>query len=395
MSLSYILSAVFADFKDRLQHLVSQILPHLLDHLRTTPTGYHDRYASHAIGLISSLCDYPQVFDIWKGPIFDLFFEDFFSVQRSRACLLSWGRAIDHIITKDRPAFIEVCKRRTNLSSFGLVPASFDDSYFRCQQLHRLTFILFAGESDQHISRIHLIQEKIVETFKTSANDDLLVELFLLLRVLFVRISPSRLRSFWPVVLTEIFQVFTTRPHFSAVYAAWRFVDFVITLSVDQFPYFEWIFAKNSLLSQSYLDAIEFPSENFFIPFLSASSYPPIPKMNTFDSVVAATESHKQNEASQECETKSDKSQRNPKEEKETFNDFVRPFFCFEFEYKNVVILHSLKVVPFSQLNSKVPRERGSLLLEWIFANRDSLKIAKVRTIPSEECPRSIDDLRR
>ena len=99
---------------------------------------------------------------------------------------------------------------------------------------------------DQHVSRIPLILEKIVDTLKVliisytfslfffdslppkQAKIDPIVfsEIFLLLRVLLLRVSGSRLlrSSFWPVILTELFHIFgSDDPQLDHVnYSAWR-----------------------------------------------------------------------------------------------------------------------------------------------------------------------------
>ena len=111
-----------------------------------------------------------------------------------------------------------------------------------------------------------------------------LLQVFLLLRVLLLRISAERMRSFWPVVLAEIYRVLQLckegklvnpvldqrgvgregstaearhsdegecpHRHIQVLYSVWQFLDLTLALRPEQFAYYEWMFAADTLTLQ-------------------------------------------------------------------------------------------------------------------------------------------------
>ena len=246
------------------------------------------------IALVSSLCDFPHMFEPWRAPLGELFFEEsFFGVHRSSSSIFHWGKVIDRLISRDRTAFLEVISRKFSKAQFVQAPSgakgeslsqytyaltpSQQDSLSRFHQMRRLAFVLFAGERDQHISRLALIQEKIVETLKLRLDPAVYCEIFLVLRVLLIRFSPARLRSYWPIILTEMYQIFSSEdPQLDhVVYAAWRFVDLAMTLSAELFAQYEWIFLVDKMVTRplsisSELNREQQGSTSAFTPFLDS-----------------------------------------------------------------------------------------------------------------------------
>ena len=69
------------------------------------------------VSFASSLCDFPFVFEAWRKPLGDIFFDEFFfGVERSAVGVRHWGKIVDRLISKDRNAFSELSQRRVSRS---------------------------------------------------------------------------------------------------------------------------------------------------------------------------------------------------------------------------------------------------------------------------------------
>jgi len=259
-------------------------------------------YEEDTIAFFASLCDYPTTVEAWQRSMMEIFLQpQFFYVARQPAAMVDWLKVTDQLFTRDRTIFLELCRRRIQTSATFSLSKRKQSRFQRGQLLRRLSFVLFAGKLDQYVSRLALIQEKIVETFKVDKDPCTLLETFLLLRVLLCRISPARLRSFWPTILCELLELLdgnigdgsgpetevgsifslpfgTRRPSVieentgslldgrhatlgeetaveeagSSVlqihhgrYEAWRFVDTAILLSGEHFVFYEWMFVPS------------------------------------------------------------------------------------------------------------------------------------------------------
>jgi len=93
-----------------------------------------------------------------------------------------------------------------------------------------------------------LIIEKLGDTLKLRAaagdkvNEVLVIEVFLTLRVIRTGMDPANMRSFWPVILTEMIYIFDKDPAPELVLAACKFLDLLLVLPSEHFNLHEWMF---------------------------------------------------------------------------------------------------------------------------------------------------------
>jgi len=118
-------------------------------------------------------------------------------------------------------------------------------------QLKRLALILYSGDFDQYANFVPLIQEKLVEILKTTVHSADFCMVFLCLRVLATKISSTKLRSLWPLIVIEMIRIFGSNPNTKAqsdiklIIAATKFLDLILVLNPEQFKIHEWIFISD------------------------------------------------------------------------------------------------------------------------------------------------------
>ena len=89
--------------------------------------------------------------------------------------------------------------------------------------LRRVSFIIYSCNKDTFSNKLGLILEKVKEVITTySENPTLEVEIFLLIRVMFLRFSHENLvemlRHLWPIIFSELVSVITNNKKKSALW---------------------------------------------------------------------------------------------------------------------------------------------------------------------------------
>ena len=102
-----LLTSIFGENRERLLGILQALGPFLLPRLQPTPGG---KFKAKEIGVgggegdecmevvsfASSLCDFPFVFEAWRKPLGDIFYDEFFfGVERSAVGVRHWGKIID------------------------------------------------------------------------------------------------------------------------------------------------------------------------------------------------------------------------------------------------------------------------------------------------------------
>lgn len=74
--------------------------------------------------------------------------------------------------------------------------------------LKRQAFAVFSGELDQYHLYLPLIQERLTDNLRVGQTPIVAAQMFLFFRVLLLRISPQHLTSLWPIMVSELIQIF-------------------------------------------------------------------------------------------------------------------------------------------------------------------------------------------
>ena len=74
----------------------------------------------------------------------------------------------------------------------------------RARNIKRIAFAIFSGEMDKYSGYVTGIQEKLLEALKLAHAHSVYEQVFLCMRVLLLRVTPKRLATFWPAILTEM-----------------------------------------------------------------------------------------------------------------------------------------------------------------------------------------------
>uniref|UniRef100_A0A1A8CSR2 Dopey family member 2 n=1 Tax=Nothobranchius kadleci TaxID=1051664 RepID=A0A1A8CSR2_NOTKA len=189
-----------SDEKEKAVPLISRLLYYVFPYLKNH-SAYNMPSFEASAQLVSSLSGYAYTKRAWKKEVFELFMDPlFFTMDAS--CAHSWKSIIDHLLTHEKTVF----KDLLGMQSSALKLFSSADQ--KPMLLKRQAFAMFSGELDQYHLYLPLIQERLTETLRMNPSPAVSAQMFLMFRVLLLRISSQHLTSLWPIMVTELIRTF-------------------------------------------------------------------------------------------------------------------------------------------------------------------------------------------
>lgn len=127
------------------------------------------------------------------------------------ACLPYWRTIIDNLMTHDNTTFRDLMNRVSiaQSSSISIFSSKEQEYEQRAQLLKRLAFVILCSETDQYHKYMPDIQERLADSLRLpQVIPSIQAQVFLCFRVLLLRMSPQHATSLWPVIVSELVQVF-------------------------------------------------------------------------------------------------------------------------------------------------------------------------------------------
>ncbi|XP_047456858.1 protein dopey-2 [Mugil cephalus] len=190
-----------SDEKEKAVPLISRLMYYVFPYLKNH-SAYNMPSFEAGSRLLSSLSGYAYTKRAWKKEVFELYMDPlFFTMDAS--CTHNWKSIIDHLLTHEKTVFKDLMSMQSgSLKLFNNVDQ-------KPMLLKRQAFAMFSGELDQYHLYLPLIQERLTEVLRTNPSPAASAQMFLMFRVLLLRISSQHLTSLWPIMVTELIRTFT------------------------------------------------------------------------------------------------------------------------------------------------------------------------------------------
>ncbi|XP_064166997.1 protein dopey-2-like [Anguilla rostrata] len=199
--LAPLLDVVFrSDEKEKALPLISRLLDYVFPYLKNHSIYNVPSFCTSA-RLLQGLSEYAYTKRVWKREAFDLYMDPHF-FRMDPSCIAHWGSIIDHLMTYEKTLFKDLANMQS--SALKLSP-NYEQ---KAMLLKRQAFAMISGELDQYSLYLPLIQERVTESLRVGQAPSVMAQIFLLFRVLLLRICPQHLISLWPVMVTELIHVF-------------------------------------------------------------------------------------------------------------------------------------------------------------------------------------------
>ncbi|KAI4805249.1 hypothetical protein KUCAC02_009875 [Chaenocephalus aceratus] len=189
-----------SDEKEKAVPLITRLMYYVFPYLKNH-SAYNMPSFEAGAQLLSSLSGYAYTKRAWKKEVFELFMDPlFFTMDAS--CAPSWKSITDHLLTHEKTMFKDLMSMQSgSLKLFTNVDQ-------KPMLLKRQAFAMCSGELDQYHLYLPLIQERLTEALRMNPSPNVTTQMFLMFRVLLLRISSQHLTSLWPIMVTELIRVF-------------------------------------------------------------------------------------------------------------------------------------------------------------------------------------------
>ncbi|KAI8835956.1 Dopey, N-terminal-domain-containing protein [Chytriomyces cf. hyalinus JEL632] len=191
----------------------------------------------------------------WKKEVWDAFMESKFW-EMGIESFRDWKTIMTSLVSADRESKItELATKVSVASSTSLFASREQELLLRISSLRRVSFLIWCGSVDQFLPQLPQIQEKLVEVLKGPAGL-MHIEAYLCLRVLMCRMKAHHLSNLWPVVLTELIQIFGvylrdqgSKQDLEVFLACCKLLELLLLLGTEEFQWHQWIFVGETFLT--------------------------------------------------------------------------------------------------------------------------------------------------
>ncbi|XP_011499422.1 PREDICTED: protein dopey-1 homolog [Ceratosolen solmsi marchali] len=195
--------------KERVATLLTNLMYNVTPYLKNHTTKNIASFTACS-QLLSSLSGYPYTRKAWRKDVLDLLLDPAF-FQMTAACLPFWRTIIDNLMTHDNTTFRDLLTKVSiaQSSSISIFSSKEQEYEQRAQLLKRLAFVILCSEMDQYHKYMPEIQERLADSLRLpQVIPSIQAQVFLCFRVLLLRVSPQHATSLWPVIVSELVQVF-------------------------------------------------------------------------------------------------------------------------------------------------------------------------------------------
>ena len=129
--------------------------------------------------------------------------------------------------------------------------------------LRRISFVIYSCKKDTFSKQFDLIQSKakdLLSGYSSSTNSLLECEIFLIMRILFLRFSHEgvmkMIRDLWPIIFTELIKNITDEQRSKDIHLlaeSFKFIELLSLANIEEFSLYEWIFIMDTY-NMDYLD---------------------------------------------------------------------------------------------------------------------------------------------
>ncbi|XP_025836860.1 protein dopey-1 homolog isoform X2 [Agrilus planipennis] len=193
--------------KDKVNTILTSLMCNIVPYLKTHTLKNMPSFNACS-KLLSSLSSYQYTRKAWKKDVFELLLDNNL-FQMDTSCLKYWKVIVDNLMTHDNTTFKDLMSRVSmpQSGSLNLFSSREQEYEQKAQLLKRLAFVIFCSEVDQYAKYMADIQEQLTSSLRLNVPG-IQAQVFLCFRVILIRMSPIHVTSLWPIIISEMLQVF-------------------------------------------------------------------------------------------------------------------------------------------------------------------------------------------
>jgi hypothetical protein len=232
--------------KKELKNIFSDFIKILFNYINKKDS---ELYLEISLSILNKLISLnPSLFtSIAKQNIMDFFsMNNFFDTNKTNLNL--WKNIIKNLLENHHGIIKDLIEQ---LDNNGILFLKATDNFKIRRTLRRISFVIYSCEIDTFNKELFKIKEK-VKTLLTqySDNEQIECEIFLMLRILFLRFSHENVKDMikvlWPIIFTELTSIVTNKKKNGVTYLllkeSFKFIELLSLVNIEEFNLYEWIF---------------------------------------------------------------------------------------------------------------------------------------------------------
>ena len=221
------------------------------------------------VNILKVVSKIPDTSKIFKKDMLEAFNDSkFFCLHSLGLAKAGWLPVLKQWMLVDKDRISEVLSRLVAPTAAGIMfgvgatSARLEADRKAQLNLRRVAVLFMAGDTDEYIVNINLIQDKIAElsnaTTTSSPSSTTRAELYMLMRALILKISPIHLAWLWPILNDELQATLssllpnsdastTSSAPTTSILQAAKLLDLVLTISPEDFQLREWLYVTDTV----------------------------------------------------------------------------------------------------------------------------------------------------
>ena len=228
--------------------------------------SYPQNVTQSTLDILYSMSRIPEASKMWRKDVAEAFSDPrFFCASSLNLAERGWMPVLRQwaLLDKDRiPDFLTRLSSPTSAGiMFGVGASSARSEADRKTQLNlrRMAVLVLAADDDTFVVNLSTFQEKLIElmgaTAASSPSSATRAEIFMLLRGLILKVSPIHMRSFWPIITSELHDAISSlfsdevrdTYNINCVMQACKLLETLLVIAPDDFQMGEWIFITDTI----------------------------------------------------------------------------------------------------------------------------------------------------
>ncbi|PVU96643.1 hypothetical protein BB561_001048 [Smittium simulii] len=195
-----------------------------------------------------ALAPHPAASKNKYAPLKHLRMPDYFISSAISSSIYMWKNLLRMSISGERDKILDIITKLGVSTGTTIFSNKAYESQQKAALLRRLSMLIWSCGKDHFLPNFPAIQEKIVELIKNNAYENVIIEVYLLLRVIMYKMGPDRISTMWPVIITEISKTLTSNLSFdpmssdkvkfgslNVLLACCKFLDLLLVYEVPEF----------------------------------------------------------------------------------------------------------------------------------------------------------------
>ena len=201
--------------------------------------------------LVSLMEDCPKNITKWGKDLIMNYFNDQNFFKTNSKNLHNWRKIISHYADNYPEIITDLLNNIDGKNIFSTKTSDND----KIRILRRISFVIYSCKKDTFNKQFDFIQSKAKDLLSGySSNNNLLEgEIFLIMRILFLRFSHEgvmkMIRDLWPIIFTELIQNIENEDrnkHIHILAESFKFIELLSLANIEEFSLYEWIFIMDT-----------------------------------------------------------------------------------------------------------------------------------------------------